>query len=110
MEPEKVSSLIFTRNVKALTELSTIVSKSGYQDNNPWNNCKLTDMTYGFRQKFLSETEELPDYIYYGFEVIEEINSLIFDGEPVIDIRFADRLENIIDTALKTPGTHYRPR
>lgn len=106
-QPDKVSSLTFTRNIKVLSDLSAIVSKSGYQKNNPWNGCKITELTYSFRQKFLSETEELPDYIYYGFEMIQEINSLIFDGEPVIDIKFANRLETIINTSLKTPGVTY---
>jgi len=57
----------------ALEELKRIVDQSGYQENNPWNECVLTNVTHEFRQQFLVDALRLLSLIENGNAIYDDI-------------------------------------
>lgn len=60
----------------ALEELTRIVDQSGYQENNPWNECVLTNVTHEFRQQFLVDALRLLSLIENGNAIYNDIVAL----------------------------------
>lgn len=60
----------------ALEELTRIVDKSGYQQNNPWNGCVLTNVTHEFRQQFLVDALRLLSLLENGEILYDDIIAL----------------------------------
>jgi superfamily I DNA and/or RNA helicase/very-short-patch-repair endonuclease len=62
----------------ALEELTRVVSKSGYQQNNPWNNCVLSETpTHTFRQQFSVDASKLASLLAEGISIAEQINHIL---------------------------------
>jgi hypothetical protein len=87
----------------ALKELSYIVKKSGYQNDNPWNGCIVEDLTHEFRQRFLTDTEKLLSFIENGVCIYNNIISLTEAITfPTTFISIQDT-QNLLSIAKKSP-------
>lgn len=60
----------------ALEELTRIVGKSGYQQDNPWDGCVLSSVTHEFRQQFIVDSMSLIPLIERGIIIYDSINKL----------------------------------
>jgi len=76
----------------ALEEVTRIVAKSGYQNNNPWNGSILSHTpTFEFRQRFLVDATKLLAQIEEGLNILAETN-VILDNQNY-DWSFGDIAE-----------------
>lgn len=68
----------------ALGELTRIVRKSNYQNDNPWNGCKVTNVTHEFRQQFMVDSLKLMNLIREGTAIHDEfiILTSAYDIQP----------------------------
>jgi len=101
-KPDTYSSSDLAVRMNLLDGLSRIVEESGYQVNNPWRGCILTDITNQFRQQFFVESEKAVKAID---NVVSSQNQGISyeDCEKCVDIvnlkiRLAEKRENIEKT------------
>ena len=77
---ETFTSELLAKCESALEEVTRIVSKSGYQQNNPWNGCVLEQPpTFEFRQRFLVDAAHLVTLVEEGLAIFDETNT-IFDN------------------------------
>lgn len=81
----------------ALDELTRIVNKSGYQQNNPWTGCVLSSVTHEFRQQFTVDADKLLSYVKEGTSLFDEI--IKFTGATTLPITFSGT-QNVIDIFL----------
>ncbi|MDR0326036.1 MAG: DUF4011 domain-containing protein [Oscillospiraceae bacterium] len=69
---------LLARCESALEELTRIVSKSGYQQDNPWSGCVMTEPpTFEFRQRFLVDSEDLIMQLNKGRVIFSEANEML---------------------------------
>ncbi len=62
----------------ALEEVTKIISKSGYQQDNPWNGyASLQPPTYEFRQRFIVDADVLTTQINDGIALFSTINKIL---------------------------------
>ena len=100
---EKFTPALLMSCESALEEVTRIVSKSGYQQNNPWEGSVLTQPpTFEFRQKFTVESEALISSLEEGRTLFENTNGILGINA---DFKLAD-VENIrliFDCASQSP-------
>ena len=94
-------------NRNALSEFARIVSKSGYQHNNPWNGCIIKEVSHLFRQKFLSDSEKLISYLTDGAEMLDNICIFINDGDSQPSYSVSKGFEEILRLAIQSPKVPY---
>ena len=76
--PETFTPELLAKCELALKEVTRIVSKSGYQQNNPWNGCVLTSSpTLEFRQRFIVGAKKLFTQINEGLAIFDKINEIL---------------------------------
>lgn len=75
-DAETFTSELLAKCESALKELTRIVDQSGYQENNPWNECVLTNVTHEFRQQFLVDALKLLSLIENGDVIYNDIAAL----------------------------------
>lgn len=87
----------------ALEELATVVEKSGYQQNNPWKSCVLTDPpTHIFRQRFKVDSENLAASITEGLLIFGKTSTLL-DLKNNWSYASIDEIERIFAIAERSP-------
>jgi len=75
---ETFTSELLAKCISGLAEVTRIVSKSGYQQNNPWDGCILEEPpTFRFRQHFLVDAENLVAQVKRGLSILDETNTIL---------------------------------
>lgn len=101
---DKFSPELLSQCESALEEVTRIVSESGYQQNNPWNGCILTQPpTFEFRQRFAVDADLLISQLNEGINLFEETNEMLGIS---YDYSLADiaLIKQIYDCAKESPG------
>ena len=96
---EDFTPLLLSQCKSALEEVTRIVSKSGYQQNNPWNGCVHTEPpTHEFRQRFLVDTEILASEINDGLNILADTNEILGTniGWSIANINEIQRIYNCV--------------
>ena len=85
-----------------LEKLSLIIAESGYQKNNPWFGCNLTDITDRFREQFSIDTEKAIALADEGIAIFSEINELFgADAQwSFVEVQF---VKDILTSAVSMP-------
>jgi very-short-patch-repair endonuclease len=99
---------MFAQCESALSELARVIDKSGYQENNPWNGCVLTQPpTFEFRQRFLVDTGQLINELHTGVNLLAQINSII--GTDKIDWSYLElpQISDINDCVKHSPVVEF---
>jgi very-short-patch-repair endonuclease len=74
---ERFTQEELSRCKSALEELSRIVEKSGYQQDNPWSDCVLTNVTHEFRQRFMSDYLKLYEPLNKGIDIFNRVTDIL---------------------------------
>jgi very-short-patch-repair endonuclease len=102
-EADKFSYGLLSQCESALEEVTRVVSKSGYQVNNPWNGCVLTQPpTFEFRQRFIVDADVLLKQIAEGLPIFSQTGKILG-----VNLNWGmskiDEIQRIYDCATKTP-------
>lgn len=74
---EKFTPELLAECESVLEELERIVRINGYQQNNPWRGCVLTQWTHEFKQQFMVDAEKLTILLNYGIALFNEVNKIL---------------------------------
>lgn len=96
---------LLARCEDSLEELSRIVSKSGYQKDNPWNGCVLTNITHEFRQQFLVDSSRLLGLLENGQFLFNKIIELTEAKNLSPKLEEAKQISDLFSLCLKLPET-----
>ncbi|MCL2460478.1 MAG: DUF4011 domain-containing protein, partial [Euryarchaeota archaeon] len=94
------------KHLSLLEDLSRIIAESGYQRDNPWLGCTITNLTNQFRQQFSIDAIKILELFDEGFKIIDAVLS---DFDIKTGWNYADIL-HVIDalfTASSSPGAPY---
>jgi hypothetical protein len=100
---ENFTQETLSRCKSALDELSRIVEKSGYQQDNPWSGCVLTYVTHEFRQQFLVDASKTLGVLDKGIEIYRGITELL--GAALLSTSFNNvpAFSDTLNLAEKSP-------
>ncbi|MDR2733153.1 MAG: DUF4011 domain-containing protein, partial [Spirochaetota bacterium] len=90
----------------ALEELTRVVSKSGYQDDNPWRGCVIAEPPgHTFRQQFAVNADKLSGLIDEGRSVFQSVAELFRVKNEWAFISVSDiiRIQEVVETSPKIP-------
>lgn len=90
----------------ALEEASRIVSISGYQETNPWNDCVIMQPpTFEFRQSFSVNSDELLELIEMGKNLCSGVNAILGSSADwgLFDVEIIQALYDFALTSPKIP-------
>jgi very-short-patch-repair endonuclease len=87
-----------------LEEVTRIVAKSGYQQDNPWNGCVLTQPpTFEFRQRFLVDAANLAAQVKDGISILKETNDILDNAHLRWFFSAIPDINRIFDCAKRSP-------
>ena len=102
-DAEKFTPDFLVQCERALSEIARIVSKSGYQHNNPWNGSVLTQpTTHTFRQRFDDEADILLSQIDKGVSIYTKINEM-FGTNTSFGLSNVEDIQRILDRVIASP-------
>jgi superfamily I DNA and/or RNA helicase/very-short-patch-repair endonuclease len=93
---------LFAQCKTALEELTRVVSKSGYQENNPWGDCILTQITHVFRQQFRVDADNLEQLLNEGLSIFAKTDSLL-NTKYHWNFQLPDEIQKLQDFAKTSP-------
>ena len=102
-KPEHFTPEMFSRCGSALEKITQIVSISGYQQDNPWNGCILSQSTHVFRQQFIVDSQKLSSLIEEGQKNFSETNGLL-DTDKDWTFASVDDVVEIYDISKRSPN------
>jgi superfamily I DNA and/or RNA helicase/very-short-patch-repair endonuclease len=87
----------------ALEDLTRVVERSGYQQDNPWNECTLSQITHEFRQLFTVDADKIVSLINEGERILSETNKILGTNH---DWAFShiDYIDKLYTYAQTSPG------
>lgn len=103
-----ITSIQLAKNINALSEFTRIISKSGYQDTNPWYGSTVNEVTHQFRQRFFAQSEKLMEYLNHGFDILLDASIIIYNGSNELTYKTSTDYEKILDCAVKSPKVPYK--
>jgi len=89
-----------------LEDVSRIIAESGYQRNNPWLGCTITNLTNQFRQQFSVDAKKILELFDDGFRIIDAVNT---DWDSKTDWSHTDipHIISALAAASSSPGAPF---
>jgi hypothetical protein len=94
------------QRIGIIEDLSRIVAESGYQCDNPWLGCNITNLTNQFRQQFSIDAKKILELFDDGFRTIDAVNN---DWNAKTEWSYVDIfcIINALSTASSSPNVPF---